>query len=128
MSPQQAASQGAKVGVINSLRGFMVEVEILGDKPEEKELLAVEGHPEVFLEVSYFKPSTAVCINLTNSPELYCGMNIFRGNKKVSVPVGSKTLGRVFNALGEPLDDGEGVNDKRRNITEPSGIKKYRDS
>jgi F-type H+-transporting ATPase subunit beta len=117
-----------KVGAISSLRGFMVEVEVLGDKPEERELLAVENHPEIFLEVSYFKSGVAVCINLTNSPVLRCGMNVFRGNKKVSVPVGPKTLGRVFNALGEPLDEGEGVDEIRRNISEPSGIKKYRDS
>jgi F-type H+-transporting ATPase subunit beta len=126
MTPQQTPNQGASVGVIDSLRGFMVEVEILDDRPEEKELLAVEGHPEIFLEVSYFKPNRAVCINLTNSPVLRCGMKVSRSNKKVSVPVGPKTLGRVFNALGEPLDEGEGVNDIRRNITEPSGIKKYR--
>jgi F-type H+-transporting ATPase subunit beta len=117
-----------KVGAISSLRGFMVEVEVLGDKPEERELLAVENHPEIFLEVSYFKSGVAVCINLTNSPVLRCGMNVFRGNKKVSVPVGPKTLGRVFNALGEPLDEGEGVDEIRRNISEPSGIKKYRET
>jgi F-type H+-transporting ATPase subunit beta len=128
MNPSQPANSETRVGVINSLRGFMVEVEVFDEKPEERELLAVEGHPEVFLEVNYFKTNTAVCINLTNTPILRCGMNVFRSNKKVSVPVGPKTLGRVFNALGEPLDEAEGVNDIRRNITEPSGIKKYRDS
>jgi F-type H+-transporting ATPase subunit beta len=117
-----------KVGVISSLRGFMVEVEILGERPEESELLFVEGHPEIFLEVNYFKAGIAVCINLLNSQVLRCGQSVSRGKKKVSVPVGPKTLGRVFNALGEPLDKAEGVNDNRRNITEPSGIKKYRDS
>src|SRR4051812_2980851 len=91
-----------KVGVISSLRGFMVEVEILGERPEEKELLFVEGHPEIFLEVNYFKAGIAVCINLLNSQVLRCGQNVSRGKKKVSVPVGPKTLGRVFNALGEP--------------------------
>jgi F-type H+-transporting ATPase subunit beta len=124
MSPDTAK----KVGVISSLRGFMVEVEILDEKPEERELLIVEGHPEVFLEVNYFKANTAVCINLLNSSVLRCGQNVSRSNKKVSVPVGQKTLGRVFNALGEPLDEAEGVEDNRRNITEPSGIKKYRDT
>jgi F-type H+-transporting ATPase subunit beta len=118
----------AKVGVISSLRGFMVEVEILGERPEEKELLYVEGHPEVFLEVNYYKTNTAVCINLLNSAALRCGQNVSRGRKKVSVPVGPKTLGRVFNALGEPLDNAEGIQENRRNITEPSGTKKYRDS
>lgn len=115
-----------KVGIISSLRGFMVEEEILGERPDEKELLCVEGYPEVFLEVSFFKADTAVCINLTNSQVLRCGQNVSRSSKKVSVPVGPATLGRVFNALGEPLDKGEGLDDNRRNISEPSGIKTYR--
>jgi F-type H+-transporting ATPase subunit beta len=37
-------------------------------------------------------------------------------------------MGRVFNALGEPLDEAEPVNDIRRPITEPTGTKSYRSS
>ncbi len=114
------------VGVITSLRGLMAEVQITGNRPDSKELLAVEGHPEVFLEVSFFRSDVAVCINLTNSQALQCGQTVSRTHKKVSVPVGEKTLGRVFNALGEPLDKGPAIEDNRRVISEPSGIKTYR--
>ena len=117
---------GAHVGNIQSLRGLMVEVLITGEQPDIKELLIVEGHPEVFLEVSFFKPNAAVCVNLTNSQALRCGQKITRSNTKVTVPVGPDTMGRVFNALGEPLDQGPPVNTKRRAINEPSGIKSYR--
>lgn len=116
------------VGVVHSLRGLMVEVQLLGDRPDVKELLAVEGHPEVFLEVSFFKADVVVCINLTNSQVLQCGQNVSRTHKKVTVPVGKKTLGRVFNALGEPLDKGPAIEENRRVITEPSGIKTYRNA
>ena len=51
-----------------------------------------------------------------------------RSHTKVTVPVGPKTMGRVFNALGEPLDEAEPVNDIRRPITEPTGTKSYRSS
>lgn len=122
------AAPGAYVGIIRSLRGLMVEVELLGERPEEKELLSVEGHPEVFLEVNFFKADTAVCLNLSNSQVMACGMKIQRTKNKVTVPVGPKTLGRVFNALGEPLDKGEEVRENRRSITEPSGTKSYRPS
>ena len=115
-----------KVGIIKSLRGLMVEVQVLESRPEDKELLIVEGYPEVFLEVSFFKADIAVCINLTNSQMLRCGMKISRSHTKVTVPVGPKTMGRVFNALGEPLDDGPAINDNRRNISEASGTKSYR--
>jgi F-type H+-transporting ATPase subunit beta len=119
---------GAPVGVISSLRGLLVEVHIDGEQPEVKELLVVEGAEEVFLEVSYFKAETAICINLTNSQVLRCGQKVSRSNTKVTVPVGPKTMGRVFNALGQALDEGEEVTENRRPINEPSGTKSYRSS
>ena len=42
------------VGTIVSLRGLTVEIQIIGTRPDNKELLKVEGHPEVFLEVNYY--------------------------------------------------------------------------
>src|SRR5579863_6085036 len=108
-----------KIGTIRSLRGLMVEVEILGQRPAEKELLSVDGYPEVFLEVSFFKTNAAICINLNNSQVLRCGQAISRTGTKVSVPVGPATLGRVFNALGEPLDEGASIPANRRIISEP---------
>jgi len=123
-----APAAGAKIGSIQSLRGLMVEVQILGERPDEKELLLVDGHPEVFLEVSFFKADTAVCINLTNSQVLRCGQNVRRSHTKVSIPVGPKTMGRVFNALGEPLDEAAPINENRRVISEATGTKSYRGS
>lgn len=119
---------GAAVGTIASLRGLLVEVHIDGEQPEVKELLIVEGAEEVFLEVSYFKAETAVCVNLTNSQVLQCGQKVSRSHTKVSVPVGPKTMGRVFNALGQALDEGEEITENRRPINEPSGTKSYRSS
>lgn len=118
----------AFVGVIQSLRGLMVEIQLLGELPDVKELLIVEGYPEVFVEVSYFKAGKAICINLANSQVLRCGQKVSRSHTKVTVPVGPKTMGRVFNALGEPLDEAEPVNENRRSITEPSGTKSFRSS
>ncbi len=125
---KQAVSSGQSIGIISSLRGLMAEVEILGERPDEKELLIVEGHPEVFLEVSFFRADTAVCINLTNSQVLRCGQRVSRSHTKVTVPVGPKTLGRVFNALGEPLDNAADVKENRKVISEASGTKSYRSS
>jgi len=124
----KTVTSSKSVGIISSLRGLMAEVEILGDRPDEKELLIVEGYPEVFLEVSFFRAETAVCINLTNSQVLRCGQKVSRSGTKVTVPVGPKTLGRVFNALGEPLDNAAEVKDNRKVISEATGTKSYRSS
>lgn len=55
-----------------------------------------------------------------------CGQRVFRSHSKVSVPIGPKTLGRVFSALGEPLDEAPGIDENRRPISETSGTKSYR--
>jgi F-type H+-transporting ATPase subunit beta len=128
MKTSHAAKPGEYVGVIQSLRGLMVEVEILGEQPDAKELLTVEGYPEVFVEVSYFKAGKAICLNLANSQMLRCGQKVSRSHTTVTIPVGPQTMGRVFNALGEPLDEAAPVTENRRSITEPTGTKSYRSS
>lgn len=125
MIQQPNSDPSEKVGIIKSLKGIMVEVQILESRPEDKELLIVEDHPEVFLEVSFFKADVAVCLNLNNDQSLRCGMKILRSHKKVTVPVGPETMGRVFNALGDPLDGGPALNVNRRAISEASGTKSY---
>lgn len=122
---ESAISDNNYVGNIIALKGLMVEVEVVSAKPDIKELLSVEGLPDINLEVSYYTDNGAVCVNIDNSTELRCGQKVGRSKQKVSVPVGPKTLGRVFNALGEPLDGKPAVDDKRRIVSEPSGIKSY---
>ncbi len=122
---ESAISDNNYVGNIIALKGLMVEVEVVSAKPDIKELLSVEGLPDINLEVSYYTDNGAVCVNIDNSMELRCGQKVGRSKQKVSVPVGPKTLGRVFNALGEPLDGKPAVDDKRRIVSEPSGIKSY---
>ena len=116
------------VGVIVSLRGLTVEVQILGMKPDVKELLAIPEHPEAFIEVNFFRGDRAVCLNLNNNTVVQCGQKLFRTHQKVTVPVGPATKGRVFNALGEPLDKAAPVNENRRPITTPQNTTSYRSS
>ncbi len=116
------------IGSIASIRGLTVEVEVQGTKPDTKELLAVQDLPSAFIEANFFRGSHVVCLNLNNNSEIHCGQKIYRTHQRVTVPVGEKTMGRVFNALGEPLDKGEPINELRRPITVPSGTTSYRSS
>jgi len=128
MNNATPADPSKRVGVIKSMRGIMVEVEIFGERPEDKELLTVDDYPEIFLEVNFFKTNVAICLNLNNSQLLRCGQTISRTHTKVSIPVGPATLGRVFNALGTPLDDGPPIQENRRVISQATGTKSYRGS
>lgn len=49
------------------------------------------------------------CIAMTGTEGLKRGMPAFDTGSPISVPVGDKTLGRIFNVLGKPIDDGESL-------------------
>lgn len=52
---------------------------------------------------------TVRCIAMDSTDGLVRGMEAFDTGAPITVPVGSATLGRMFNVLGKPIDDGENV-------------------
>ena len=51
------------------------------------------------------------CIMLAASEGLHRDMEVTAEGSGIKVPVGEKTLGRLFNVLGETIDDGEPIKD-----------------
>ena len=51
------------------------------------------------------------CIMLAASEGLHRDMEVTTEGSGIKVPVGEKTLGRLFNVLGETIDDGEPIKD-----------------
>ena len=94
-----------------SIRGLIIEVVCRGAiKPVIHELLIVPEHPEAPLEVVMFTgETTAMCINLTSSSLIKRNTKLERTNRTVSVPTGKEVLGRLFNALGQPIDGGKSL-------------------
>lgn len=45
------------------------------------------------------------CIAMGSSDGLKRGLSVSNTGKPISVPVGTKTLGRIMNVLGEPVDE-----------------------
>jgi len=106
------------IGQVTSIRGLVCEVEVVGTRPEPKELLVLADHPEVLLEVAtYPNPYTARCINLAGSAEVRRGAAVMSASGTISVPEGPGVLGRILDALGQPID-GKGPIEapKRRSI------------
>ncbi|GAB6931838.1 F0F1 ATP synthase subunit beta [Calditerricola satsumensis] len=54
------------------------------------------------------------CVAMASTDGLVRGMEAVDTGAPISVPVGEETLGRVFNVLGEPIDNQGPVNAKRR--------------
>ncbi len=105
-------------GKIVSVAGPVVDVafETADVLPNIKDALVVKvGGEKKVMEVSKDMGGSIVrCIMLSASERLRKGLEVFPTGGPISVPVGEKTLGRMFNVLGEPIDDGGPIKTKDR--------------
>ena len=58
--------------------------------------------------------NTVRCIMLASSEGLHRDMEVTATGAGIKVPVGEKTLGRLFNVLGETIDNGEQIEDAEK--------------
>lgn len=96
----------AIIGKIRTIRGLIVTIAFAGDeRPVLREVMTVQGHPELIIEIQSFNDrGDAVAINMTSSPLIKRGTILESTGLTITVPTGPQTLGRLFNALGEPQD------------------------
>ena len=82
-----------------------------GELPKIKDALVVENNgKKCVMEVSqHIGNDTVRCIMLSASEGLYRDMEVVATGAGIKVPVGDKTLGRLFNVLGETVDNGESL-------------------
>ena len=90
-----------------------VEFEDIEKLPKIKDALYVmNGDKKCVMEVSQHIGQKIVrCIMLSASEGLCRDMDVIATGTGISVPVGEQTLGRLFNVLGDTLDDGEKLDD-----------------
>lgn len=93
-------------GRILTVRGSVIDVTFPGELPQLNEALrVVNGRQTLILEVQrLLEPKIVRAIALGHTDGLIRGLAVERTDGIIHVPVGPGTLGRVFNALGEPLD------------------------
>ena len=96
-------------GKIIQVMGPVVDVEFDNELPKIKDALevTVDGK-RLVMEVSQHIGSNSVrCIMLAASEGLCKDMEVIATGDAIKVPVGSKTLGRLFNVVGETIDGKE---------------------
>jgi len=108
------------LGTIRAMKGLMVEAEFLEEQPQLEQVVLVENDAQSPLLVhSYTNQTTARLINLTSDKTLVKGDKLQTTSHGIRIPVGDQTLGRMFNALGQPMDKGEELsNPEYRSITD----------
>ncbi len=107
-----------KTGTIAQIQGSVVDVDFSeGNIPQIYEALVVQGDngQELILEVEkQLENYVARCVAMDSTDGYRRGLEVKRTYAPITVPVGPETLGRVFNALGNPIDNKGNVNTTNR--------------
>ncbi len=92
-------------GEVVSIRDLIVRVRFDEETPRIGELLAVDNGKETLLLVDHLESNgIALCLNVRTDRQIQKGMTVKRTQKGIEIPVGSAAIGRIFDALGGPMD------------------------
>src|SRR5215208_5720403 len=108
------------VGTIEEIQGVVIEAVFPVDLPEIYNALEVEidrqgeegeeGEARLILEVQQHIGDDRVrAVAMDATDGLARGSKVRDTGGPITVPVGKETLGRIFNLLGEPIDEGGDV-------------------
>lgn len=92
-------------GVISSIKDLVVFVSFDEDSPKIGEIIKVNNEAQTQLLVERLDMGgEALCLNVRSDRTLQRGMEVERTHAGIEIPLGDETIGRIFDALGQPLD------------------------
>ncbi len=107
------------LGKIISIRGVIVDCEFdKNQTPKIYDALVVDDREfgKLILEVGIIlAPGKVRALAMGNVYGLKRGTAVKNTGKSIEVPVGDQTLGRIFNVLGEPVDEGAELKNPEKN-------------
>ncbi|MFN2101189.1 F0F1 ATP synthase subunit beta [Altererythrobacter sp. MF3-039] len=94
-------------GTISQVIGAVVDVHFEGELPAILSALETKnGDNTLVLEVAqHLGENTVRTIAMDGTDGLTRGQEVVNTGAQISVPVGPKTLGRIMNVIGEPIDE-----------------------
>ena len=100
---------GENRGRVTQVVGAVLDIRFdQGSLPEINEAIRIptKDGGELVVEVSqHLGDDTVRCIAMGSTDGLVRGMDAIATGAPISVPVGENTLGRIFNVLGQPIDN-----------------------
>lgn len=92
-------------GVVRSLKGLVISVQFTEDMPDINEMLYVDNETESPILVSSLTGGdTAICLNIGGDYSIQKGQTVSRSGRSLEIPVGEEMIGRVWDAMGRPID------------------------
>jgi F-type H+-transporting ATPase subunit beta len=116
--PDQQNGQNQNVGKVIEIRGVVIDAVFTETLPEIYNALRIarpDGEGDLIAEVQQHLGDDRVrAVAMDATDGIPRGVDVVDTGASITVPVGKATLGRLFNVLGETIDDGEGVADAER--------------
>ena len=101
----------SSIGYVVSIKDLVVRVQFTEKSPGLGELVLVKNDHDTKLLVDHLEPGgVAFCLNVRSDRRIHKGMEVHTTGKGIEIPVGDITIGRIFDALGDPLDGQPAVN------------------
>ncbi len=97
-----------KKGRLTTIVGAVLDVKFDGELPEINEAIRIrrnDGSNLVVEVAQHLGDDTVRCVAMGPTDGLVRGMDAIATGSPITVPVGENTLGRIFNVLGEPIDN-----------------------
>ena len=102
-------------GIITRVQGPIVDVRFEDEVPTIYEALIISfNNQELTLETEFELGEHEIrAIAMGSTEGLRRGTRVQRTHAPISVPIGSETLGRIFNVLGNTIDGGPKLDEKK---------------
>ena len=97
-----------KKGKLTQIIGAVLDIKFEDALPEINEAIKIpmkEGNTLVVEVAQHLGDDTVRCVAMGPTDGLVRGMEAVATGSPITVPVGEHTLGRIFNVLGEPIDN-----------------------
>jgi F-type H+-transporting ATPase subunit beta len=111
--PDQNNGQKNNVGKVVEIKGVVVDAVFTDSLPQIYSALRIErggDEGDLIAEVQQHLGDDRVrAVAMDATDGIPRGVDVIDTGAPITVPVGKQTLGRLFNVLGEPIDDGDPV-------------------
>lgn len=93
------------MGVVTTIKDLVVRARFDDEAPAVGELLLIDNGHDTKVLVDHLEPGgIAMCLNIRSDRRIQRGMAVKRTNRGIEIPVGEPTIGRILDAVGDPLD------------------------
>ncbi len=112
----EASTLTKNIGKIEVINGVVIEASFSDKLPEINSALEVQlnGNTLVLEVQQHLGDDRIRAVAMDATDGLARGIDVVDTGGPITVPVGNMTLGRIFNLLGEPIDDGPALEEGER--------------